>query len=99
MKDIEVEKNLHELSLGLVHAEDCEFVKAFLHCLLTPAEINDIAGRWALVKHLEKKVPQREIAKKLGISLCKITRGARELRKPNSAFQRMLDICRNMNKS
>ena len=98
MENREVEKNLHELSMGLVHADDCELVKSFLHCLLTPAEINDIAGRWALVKHLEEKVPQREIAKKLGISLCKITRGARELRKPNSAFQRMLEICRNLDK-
>jgi TrpR family trp operon transcriptional repressor len=31
---------------------------------------------------------QRGIAKDLGISLCKITRGFRELKKPNSAFRR-----------
>ena len=94
----EVNKNIRELSLGLAHIKDGELIESFLHCLLTPAEISDIAARWALVKSLEKKIPQREIAKNLGVSLCKITRGARELRKPDSAFQSMLEICRKINK-
>ena len=96
MDSNEIEKNINELSLGLAHTGNSEFIKSFLHCLLTPAEINDIAARWALVKSLEKNIPQREIAKTLGISLCKITRGARELRKPDSAFQYMLELCRNL---
>jgi TrpR family trp operon transcriptional repressor len=36
-------------------------------------------------------MPQREIAKNLEVSLCKITRGSRELKKPGSAFRRILD--------
>ena len=71
--------------------DDPEFIETFLRSLLTPGEIADVAARWALVKALDRKVPQREIAKELGLSLCKITRGSRELKKENSAFRRMLD--------
>jgi TrpR family trp operon transcriptional repressor len=65
-------------------------IESFFRDILTPAETADIAARWALVKALDKKIPQREIAKTLGLSLCKITRGSRELKKENSAFKRML---------
>jgi TrpR family trp operon transcriptional repressor len=42
------------------------------------------------VKALKRKVPHREIAKDLGVSLCKITRGSRVLKRPDSAFSRIL---------
>ncbi|HCC37262.1 MAG TPA: transcriptional regulator, partial [Treponema sp.] len=74
---------------ALALTSDNTLVDDFLRCLLTPAEIADIAGRWALVKALRNKIPQREIAKDLGISLCKITRGSRELKKSDSAFARI----------
>jgi TrpR family trp operon transcriptional repressor len=44
-----------------------------------------------LVKALNAGTSQREIAKNLEVSLCKITRGSRELKKPGSAFRRILD--------
>ena len=89
-EDPRVKENLAELARVLSRVKDSALIEDFLRCLLTPAEIADIAGRWALVKALEQNVPQREIAKTLGISLCKITRGSRELKKENSAFRRML---------
>jgi TrpR family trp operon transcriptional repressor len=88
--DPRVEENILELADTLAKTGDSSLIKDFLHCLLSPAEIADIASRWALVKALKHKIPQREIAKDLGISLCKITRGSRELKKPGSAFQRMV---------
>jgi TrpR family trp operon transcriptional repressor len=90
--DPAVEENLTELAKTLAKTKDPGLIKDFLRCLLTPAETADIAARWALVKALDKKTPQREIAKTLGLSLCKITRGSRELKKPDSAFQRMLAL-------
>jgi TrpR family trp operon transcriptional repressor len=90
--DPRVEENFGELSRLLAHSNDPDLIAAFLRCILTPAETADIAARWALVKALKDKVPQREIAKDLGISLCKITRGSRELKKTGSAFRRMLDM-------
>jgi len=89
--DPRVDENLEDLARRLSKAGASTLIEDFLRCLLTPAEIADIAGRWALVKALRQKVPQREIAKDLGVSLCKITRGSRELKKPDSAFVRMLE--------
>jgi TrpR family trp operon transcriptional repressor len=90
--DKRVAENLAELAGALAKADDPALIEAFLRGLLTPAEVADIAARWALVKALREKKPQREIAKDLGLSLCKITRGSRELKKPGAAFQKMLDI-------
>jgi TrpR family trp operon transcriptional repressor len=90
--DPRVNQHFTELARVLAKTADQGLIEAFLRRLLTPAEIADIAGRWALVKALEQKIPQREIAKDLGVSLCKITRGSRELKQPDSAFQRILDI-------
>jgi TrpR family trp operon transcriptional repressor len=90
--DPRVAKNLAEMAQTIAKIRDGELIESFLRCLLTPAETADIAARWALVKALDKKTPQREIAKNLGLSLCKITRGSRELKKPGSAFRRILEI-------
>ncbi|MDR1287364.1 MAG: trp operon repressor [Treponema sp.] len=90
INDPRVNENLADLAAALAKTGDSELVESFLRCLLTPAETADIAARWALVKALDKKIPQREIAKNLGLSLCKITRGSRELKKSGSAFRRVL---------
>ena len=92
--DPRVEENLLELALALAKTKDALLIKDFLRRLLTPKETADIAARWALVKALEQKIPQREIAKILGISLCKITRGSREMKNPSQAFQKMLAAAR-----
>jgi len=44
-----------------------------------------------LVKRLDGGQSQRAIASDLGVSLCKITRGSRELKKPRSALRTLLD--------
>ena len=65
-------------------------IRVFMEALLTPPERARIGLRWRLVCLLAAGVPQRVIAKKLGISLCKITRGSRELKfKP--AFRKIVD--------
>ena len=92
--DPRIDDNLSELALALANTGDALLIKDFLRRLLTPAETANIASRWALVKALEEKIPQREIAKTLGISLCKITRGSREMKNPEQAFQKMLAASR-----
>jgi len=89
--DPAVAENLGELARAFAVTQDSSLIEEFLRSLLTPAETADIAARWALVKALDKKIPQREIAKELGLSLCKITRGSKELKKENSSFRRMLN--------
>ncbi|MDR0562574.1 MAG: trp operon repressor [Spirochaetaceae bacterium] len=92
--DAWVAENFTELARTLAKTGDPELIESFLRSLLTPAEAADIAARWALVKALNNKIPQREIARRFGISLCKITRGSRELKKPQSPFERMLALLR-----
>jgi TrpR family trp operon transcriptional repressor len=89
LDDPRVEENLAELAHVIADTGDPDFIKDLLRGLLTQAEIADISARWALVKALKRKIPQREIAKDLGISLCKIARGSRELKKTGSAFQKI----------
>ncbi len=86
------ERSLQDLSRALALADDPVLVENFLRCLLTPTEIGEVATRWALVREIDAGTTQREIARKMGLSLCKITRGSRELKKEDSPFKRMFDI-------
>jgi TrpR family trp operon transcriptional repressor len=85
-------ENIKELSVAFARTGDERQIAAYFQALLTPGEIAAISSRWALVKALHEKEPQREIAKNLGVSLCKITRGSRELKKQDSAFLKMFAI-------
>jgi TrpR family transcriptional regulator, trp operon repressor len=86
-----VSANLSEMARALSSA-DPGLIEEFLYSLFTSSEADEIAKRWALVKQIAVGRPQREIAKDLGLSLCKITRGSRELKKESSAFKRMLGL-------
>jgi TrpR family trp operon transcriptional repressor len=86
------EKPLRELAEALAAADEPRFVEEFLESLFTEAEISEMGKRWALVRLLDEGVSQRNIAKELGLSLCKITRGSKELKKEDSPFQRMIDL-------
>ena len=82
---------LRELSRVLGRVDDPALIEGFLESLLTPREMRDLGGRWELVKMLSGGASQRAIARELHMSLCKITRGSRELKKPRSPLRRMLD--------
>ena len=58
--------------------------------MLTPTELHDLVLRWELLELLEQGVSQRKVATKLGISLCKITRGAKILKRSGSVAARVL---------
>ncbi len=83
-------RNMNEMSKALEGA-DAALIENFLYSLLTPSEADEMAKRWALVKRLAEGQAQRRIAEELGLSLCKITRGSRELKKDGSAFRILLD--------
>jgi TrpR family trp operon transcriptional repressor len=63
----------------------------FMEDILTPTELEKIVTRWQIIKQLSRGVPQREIAKKLGVSIAKITRGSRELRDKKGGFNQVLE--------
>jgi len=74
----------------LAKTEDPKVVHQFLEAILTPKEIDAIALRWKLVCMIESGMSQRAIARKLGVSLCKITRGSRELKHGPESFRSLV---------
>ncbi|MDP8215546.1 MAG: Trp family transcriptional regulator [Candidatus Euphemobacter frigidus] len=81
---------LEEIARRLAEIDDPELMERFFREILTPKEVRDLSSRWELVKLLEEGVSQRRIAKDLHLSLCKITRGSRELKKRNSALKKII---------
>lgn len=73
-------KALKELAAVLANTRAPAAMRNLLEALLTPQERARLALRWRLVCLLASGMHQRTIARKLGISLCKITRGSRELK-------------------
>jgi Trp operon repressor len=67
------------------------FMRKFIREILTPKEIEDFTLRWQLVRELYKGDTQRSIAARHHISLCKITRGSKILKKKNSVTRHILD--------
>lgn len=92
----DLENSLREICNLLSKNNNADFIYDFFGCLFTPAELNDFAKRWLLVREIDKGTTQREIAKKFHISLCKITRGSKELKKDGSAFRKLLDLADSM---
>ncbi|MBW2595896.1 MAG: transcriptional regulator [Deltaproteobacteria bacterium] len=80
-----------ELIKIFTEISDFKEMKAFIEEILTPKEIEDFALRWKLLQELHEGSTQRSIASKYGISLCKITRGSKILKKDNSTTKKILD--------
>ncbi|MBN2510908.1 MAG: transcriptional regulator [Spirochaetales bacterium] len=91
---IDKETAWNELVASLTTTSDQELMDSFLKSILTEYEIDEVAKRWALVRLLDKGVSQRTIAKNLGLSLCKITRGSKELKREKSPFVQMIKMHR-----
>ena len=81
-----------QISQVFAAVDDPAIIGEFFSCLFTPSEIREFSLRWALVNEMVKGKTQREISRRFGMSLCKITRGSKELKRENSPFKRMIDI-------
>jgi TrpR family transcriptional regulator, trp operon repressor len=85
-------KKIEEIAYVLAFTKDKKIIEKFLISLLTENEVEEISSRWELVKLLNSGISQRKIADRLGLSLCKITRGSKELKKKSSAFKYMINV-------
>lgn len=83
-----MKENIEEISVALGNIKGKRIID-FLEELLTPSEINTLSKRWRILKMLNAGYTQREIAEKLGVSLCKVTRGAKILKKENSITKKL----------
>lgn len=81
-------KKLFEILSSMKNAKEMDLL---LHELLTSKELEDIWRRWQVLEDIHKKIPQRDIAQKYKMSLCKITRGSKVLKKDGSICKRILE--------
>ena len=77
------ERNLYAAIASLRSAEE---VRAFLRDLCTPAELEAMADRWAVVDYLARELPYREIHRLTGVSVTTIGRVARFLAGGNGGY-------------
>lgn len=61
-------------------AESDDMLEKRLIALLTTNEINEMKHRLQIFTLLEQGIPQREIAKQLGVGIATVTRGSRALK-------------------
>jgi TrpR family trp operon transcriptional repressor len=81
-------KELAEVLAGVTEAHD---MQRLMQELLTPKELEDIGRRWQILKDLYAGMPQREIAERHKMSLCKVTRGSKVLQSSGSVCKAMIE--------
>ena len=78
------ERSLFAAVQTLKNVDEC---RAFFRDLCTPAELQAMSDRWAVVDWLQKGVPYREIHRLTGVSVTTIGRVARCLADGNGGYQ------------
>ncbi len=84
-------KELKEISKALSTLSNEQEIEIFLNEILTESEQCNIAQRWNILKMFNEKYTQRTISEKLGVSLCKVTRGSKVIKRPNSIAKKLLE--------
>lgn len=69
-------RELFELFASIRSEKEAEML---LKDIFTPAELESLSKRWWELRELSEGTPQREIAKKLKVSISKVTRGSQVL--------------------
>ncbi len=86
-----MEPDVQDLAKAFARIDTVRTMKKFFNEIFTEAERKDLALRWQLMKMLKSGASQREIAARLGISLCKITRGAKIVKEKKSVTNKIID--------
>jgi TrpR family transcriptional regulator, trp operon repressor len=71
---------MKDLVQFLSEVDDELVLEKRLKVLLTPNEINEMVSRLKIIALLDEGVPQRDIAKQLGVGIATVTRGSRALK-------------------
>lgn len=83
-------KNVKELAKVLAGIKDPSLAEDFLNNILTPSELEDVSMRLQIFKSLFNGMPQRKIAKTLGVSLGTIAHGSREMKYGKKGIHKVL---------
>lgn len=81
--------SIDEISSVLSKMNQAE-INQFLAEILTESELSVLSKRWRILNMLSEGITQREIAKELNVSLCKVTRGAKIIKLNNNIVNRYL---------
>ncbi len=81
----------HELIALISSISDEDELLSFFDDMLTDKEIADIADRYLLMEDLIRGKSQRDIAQDRKMSLCKITRGSKMLKKKDGYMRKYLN--------
>lgn len=84
--------SLADLADVLSKLESPAEIERFLQDLLTPAEIQAVTERWAIVRMLASGMTQREVALALDVSVTTVTRGNRQLQHGVGGFTHALGL-------
>lgn len=83
-------KNISEIAEKIKSLKTNKEVCNFLLEILTESEVETLSKRWQILKLIKAGKTQREIAKELNVSLCKVTRGSKILKNQNSVITKIL---------
>ena len=75
---------LYDIYSALADEDDAGNISNFMTEILTKTELEILSKRWQIMEMLYEGKTQREIAKELKVSLCKVTRGAQILKNEKS---------------
>lgn len=78
---------------------DAKLAENFLENLFTPPELTEIESRLRIMDLLGKGIPQREVAKKLKVSIGTVSRGARVLKYGKPGLNKVISMWRNSSKT
>jgi TrpR-related protein YerC/YecD len=83
-QELAAERKLFAAMAALKSSEECQ---AFFRDLCTPAEIQAMADRWAVVDYIRRGLPYREIHKITGVSVTTIGRVAKFVAAGNGGYE------------
>lgn len=75
-----IEVTMKDLIKFLSEANNDTVLEKRLKALLTPNEVKEMQHRLQIFSLLEQGMPQRDIAKQLGVGIATVTRGSRALK-------------------
>src|SRR5574344_616642 len=84
----ETEKGKEDLLNIVLSIKDKEELKSFIDDMFTEKEVEDVVQRYLLMDDLYRGKSQRDIARDRSMSLCKITRGSKMLKKKEGFMRR-----------
>lgn len=72
----------------LLQAKDRRAMGDLLRALLTPSELHEIPNRLKITRLLKQGIPQRDIAKQLGVGIATVSRGSKAM----NEIEKLLDM-------